>query len=173
VKHALDHLAAEGFETEMVTLNGKTINPCRGCYGCRAEFRCTQTGDDFHHIYEKMTEADGIIIGSPVHYSGPAPGLMALLDRAGFCSRWSGKFFSGKVGGPIAVARRAGHNFTFAWLLLWFFINDILVPGSSYWNVGMAGAGGARDAAGDQEGLDTITRFARNMARVMKKMNAE
>jgi len=170
VKHALAQLGAKGLETELVTLNGKTIKPCEGCYGCRTEFRCTQTGDDFHAIYEKMVEADGLIIGSPVHYSGPTPILMALLDRAGFSSRWSGKFFSGKVGGPIAVARRAGHNFTFAWLLLWFFINDITVPGSTYWNVGLAGAGGGRDAANDQEGLDTITHFTANMARVMEKL---
>jgi multimeric flavodoxin WrbA len=173
VRHALARLSAKGFETELVTLHDKSIKPCRGCYGCRTEFRCIQGDDDFHPIYEKMTGADGLIVGSPVHYSGPTPMLVALLDRAGFSSRWSGKFFSGKVGGPIAVARRAGHNFTFAWLLLWFFINDMIVPGSTYWNVGMAGAGGGRDAQKDQEGLDTITHFADNMARVLTALRRQ
>ncbi|RJQ05404.1 MAG: flavodoxin family protein [Bacillota bacterium] len=169
---ALAHMSASGFETELLTLDDKVIKPCRACLACRKELRCTQEGDDFHAIYDKMTAADGIIVGSPVHFSGPAPALVALLDRAGYCSRQSRRFFSGKVGAPVAVARRAGHNFTFAWLLLWFFVNDFIIPGSTYWNVGMAGEGGARDAEADKEGLDTIAHFAKNMARVLTALHA-
>ena len=60
----------------------------------------------------------------------------------------------------------------FSQLLLWFFINGVTVPGSTYWNVGMAGAGGARDVDKDEEGLSTVTNFAKNMAQVMKKIYA-
>lgn len=74
------------------------------------------------------------------------------------------------MGGPITVARRAGHNLAFSQLLLWFFINGVTVPGSTYWNVGMAGAGGARDAGNDEEGLATVENFAHNMAEVMQKI---
>jgi len=76
------------------------------------------------------------------------------------------------IGGPIVVARRAGHNFTLAQLLLWYFVNDMLVVGSSYWNIAMAGSAGKRDIEEDQEGIDTIRHFARSMSNVMKKMYA-
>ena len=96
--------------------------------------------------------------------------MMALLARATFVSYWSDRFFTGKVGGPITVARRAGHNLAFSQLLLWFFLNGLIVPGSTYWNVGVAGAAGARDAEKDEEGLKTVTNFAYHMAGLMKKI---
>lgn len=117
-----------------------------------------------------MRTAEGLILGSPVYLSSVVPQMMALLARATFVAYWNDKFFSGKVGGPITVARRAGHNLAFSQLLLWFFINGVTVPGSTYWNVGMAGTGGARDAEGDEEGLATVVNFAHNMAGVMHKI---
>ena len=76
------------------------------------------------------------------------------------------------MGGPVTVARRAGHNMAFSQLLLWFFINGVTVPGSTYWNVGVSGAGGATDADQDEEGIQTVKNFAVNMAGVMKKLSA-
>jgi len=73
----------------------------------------------------------------------------------------------------VAVARRAGHNFTFAQLLFWFFINDMVIPGSTYWNVGVAGPGGERDAAKDEEGIRTVEHFAGNMARLLRKLGTD
>jgi multimeric flavodoxin WrbA len=88
--------------------------------------------------------------------------MVALLDRAGYVSRANGSLFSRKIGGPVAIARRAGHNFTFAQLLMWFMINDMVVPGSSYWNVALAREAG--EVANDSEALATIERFADNLA---------
>ena len=119
-----------------------------------------------------MRAAEGIILGSPVYLSSVVPQMMALLDRATFVSLWNQRFFTGKVGGPITVARRAGHNMAFSQLLLWFFINGITVPGSTYWNVGVAGTAGSRDADQDEEGMNTVVHFANNMAHVMNKINA-
>jgi len=172
VQTALKVLEEEGLETELISLRGKEIKPCTGCYDCVKLGRCTIKGDDFDEILERMRRADGIILGSPVYLSSVVPQMMALLARATFVAYWNDKFFSGKVGGPITVARRAGHNLAFSQLLLWFFINGMTVPGSTYWNVGLAGAGGARDAENDAEGLATVTNFARNMAGVMKKLLA-
>lgn len=171
VRRALDRLGEEGFETELVHLRGKSILPCLGCMECRDRGGCVQTKDDFEPVFRKMVEADGIIAGSPVYFGSAVPQLMALLDRAGYVSRQGGRrLFSGKVGAPITVARRAGHNFAFAQLLLWYFVNDMVIPGSAYWNVGLAGASGARDAAEDEEGLKNIDHFAANMARVLRKL---
>lgn len=170
VELALKTLKEEGFKTELISLRGKEIKPCNGCYDCVKKGYCTIKGDDFAEILDKMRMAEGLILGSPVYLSSVVPQMMALLARATFVAYWNDKFFSGKVGGPITVARRAGHNLAFSQLLLWFFINGITVPGSTYWNVGMAGTGGARDAENDEEGLATVANFADNMADVMQKI---
>ncbi len=170
IKTALQALEKQGIETELISLMGKEIKPCAGCYDCTRQGRCTIEGDDFDEIIAKMRTAEGLILGSPVYLSSVVPQMMALLDRATFVAYWNNKFFTGKVGGPITVARRAGHNMAFSQLLLWFFINGLIVPGSTYWNVGTAGTGGARDAEKDTEGLQTITNFALNMGGLMKKL---
>ena len=170
VKTALNVLERKGFETELISLRGKEIKPCNGCYDCVKKGYCTIKADDFEEILGKMRAAEGLLLGSPVYLSSVVPQMMSLLARATFVAYWNDKFFSGKVGGPITVARRAGHNMAFSQLLLWFFINGITVPGSTYWNVGMAGTGGARDAENDEEGLATVANFADNMAGLMQKL---
>jgi len=170
VKTGLEVLEQEGLETELISLRGKEIKPCTGCYDCVKKGYCTIKGDYFDEILAKMREAEGLILGSPVYLSSVVPQMMALLARATFVAYWNEKFFTGKVGGPITVARRAGHNLAFSQLLLWFFINGLIVPGSTYWNVGMAGAGGARDAEDDTEGIQIVSNFAKNMAGLMKKI---
>jgi multimeric flavodoxin WrbA len=170
VKTALGVFEGQGIQTELVSLQGKEIKPCTGCYDCTKQGRCTIEGDDFDEILEKMRTAEGLILGSPVYLSSVVPQMMALLGRATFVAYWNNKFLSGKVGGPVTVARRAGHNMAFSQLLLWFFINGLIVPGSTYWNVATAGTGGARDAEKDAEAVQTVTNFAQNMARVMKRL---
>ena len=170
VRTALNVFDSQGFETELISLRGKEIKACNGCYDCVKKGHCTIKDDDFEEILGKMRAAEGLVLGSPVYLSSVVPQMMSLLARATFVAYWNDKFFSGKVGGPITVARRAGHNMAFSQLLLWFFINGITVPGSTYWNVGTAGTGGARDAEKDEEGLATVTNFAANMAGLMQKL---
>lgn len=172
MKTALAELDNHGLETELISLRGKNIKPCLGCYKCVETAKCAQSDDDFAGILDKMKQAQGIILGSPVYLSSVVPQMMALLARATFIAHWNDKFLKDKVGGPITVARRAGHNMAFSQLLLWFFINGITVPGSTYWTVGMAGQSGAHDAADDEEGLMHVTNFAANMANVMEKLFA-
>ncbi len=172
VKRCLETLEENGVATELISLQNKEINPCLGCYKCQELGRCVQDKDDFPEIMGKMKEAEGIVLGSPVYLSSVVPQMMALLDRATFVALWNDRFFTGKVGGPITVARRAGHNLAFSQLLLWYFINGLTIPGSTYWNVGVAGSRGARDAALDEEGMATVTNFANNMASLMKKVYA-
>ena len=172
VETAMSILETQGMETEIISLRGKEIKPCTGCYDCveKHRGRCSITGDDFDEIFARMRAAEGLILGSPVYVSSVVPQMRALLARATFVSYWSEKFFSGKVGGPITVARRAGHNVAFSQLLLWFFFNGVTVPGSTYWNVGLAGTAGAHEADQDEEGIATVRNFAGNMAGVMKKI---
>ncbi len=171
MKEALGILGENGIDTELIHLKGKDIQPCDGCLKCKKTLECAISGDDFESIFHAMQEADGIILGSPVYFGSATPQLMSLLDRAAYVQRNRGAFFSGKIGGPIVVARRAGHNFTLAQLLLWYFINDMLVVGSTYWNIATAGSAGKHDIEEDREGIDTIRHFAGSMAKVMGKMN--
>lgn len=172
VKKCLGRLDELGLETELISLEAKEIKPCLGCYSCVKIGKCIQEDDAFAAILEKMRLAEGIVIGSPVYLSSATPQVMSLLSRATFVAIWNKRFFTGKVGGPITVARRAGHNLAFSQLLLWFFINGITVPGSTYWNVGLAGTAGARDADQDEEGMLTVENFANNLAHVIKKIYA-
>jgi multimeric flavodoxin WrbA len=95
---------------------------------------------------------------------------MSLLDRAGYVSRANGNMLSRKLGGPVVVARRAGQNFTLAQLLYWYMINDMIVPGSTYWNVAFGMTPG--EVNEDKEGIQTVTRFAENLAWLAKKIHA-
>jgi len=181
---ALNELEKQGIETQLISLRGKHIQGCTGCYGCIEAKTCV-IKDDFQGIFQAMLEADGLLLGSPVYHASITAELKALIDRAGFSGRWavnpmkeksenyqwqSGTIFSGKVAAPITVARRAGHDFAFAQLLMWMTVNDLTVIGSNYWNVGMAGKGGARDAAEDTEGISIMEHLARNMAHVIKQL---
>jgi multimeric flavodoxin WrbA len=169
LQRCLDGLATKGINGELISLRDKTIKGCRACAMCsrNRDKQCNTKDDDFHPIFAAMQNADIIVVGSPVYFGSATPEMMALLDRAGYVSRANGHLFSRKLGGPIAVARRAGHNFTYAQLMFWFTINDMIVPGSTYWNVGLAGQPGK--IAEDEECLRTIDRFAENLAWLAEK----
>ncbi len=170
VNEAMKIIASEDIETKVIHLSGKKIDPCNGCLQCKKTKHCVIKGDDFESVLLEMKSADGIIVASPVYFGSATSQLTSLLHRAAYVQRQTGEYFSGKIGGPIVVARRAGHNFTLAQLLLWYFINDMIVVGSSYWNIGVAGSAGKKDMENDTEGIETIRHFAKSLARVMKKL---
>ncbi len=163
-------LQSEGIDTEVCLLAGKMMLPCTACGTCARlkDKACSQKSDDFHEVFAKMLAADIIVVGSPVYFGSATPQMMSLLDRAGYISRFNGHLFSRKLGGPVTVARRAGQNFTYAQLAYWFTINDMIVPGSTYWNVAFGTKKG--DVENDTEGLDTMKRFAENLAWLAKKI---
>jgi multimeric flavodoxin WrbA len=157
-------LEAEGISTEVVSVSGLSLHGCTGCGYCRQlpddVCECV-INDDVAALIPKFAEADIIVVGSPVYFGSATPEIMALLDRVGYVLRPRG-LLSRKVGAAIAVARRAGKTFTFAQLSMWFLINDMVVPGSSYWNVAQGRDRG--DALEDEEGVGTIDRLAANLA---------
>ncbi len=171
LRRCLDGLEKHGIDTELVALRDKTIKGCKACGWCKESKNdtCVIKDDDMHPIYEKMKAADIIVVGSPVYFGSAVPELMMLLDRVGYvCRSGGGNRLSRKIGGPIVVARRAGHNFTYAQLLYWFLINDMVVPGSSYWNIAFGRTPG--EVANDEEGLETVDRFADNLAWLAGKL---
>jgi multimeric flavodoxin WrbA len=169
LERCLDGLGKQGISGEFIHLRDKTIKGCHACKTCarNRDKRCNTRDDDFHPVFDKMLAADIIVVGSPVYFGSATPELMALLDRAGYVAKQNGGLFSRKLGGPIAVARRDGHNFTYAQLMFWFMINDMVVPGSSYWNVALALDPGK--VSEDTEALATVDRFAENLAWLAEK----
>jgi len=163
----LDEIRKEGIKTELINLAGKRIEPCDGCRACSETGKCHYK-DDFEEIAEKMIEADGIILASPVYYGAASPQIVSLISR--FYSKRD-KPLRNKVGGPIVVARRAGKNFTFAQLLFFFMIQEMIVPGSSYWNVAFGRSKG--DVLKDEEGINTIKTFGKKIAWLLKRLKTD
>jgi len=164
---ALEVIQKKGIETELIRLAGKRIAPCDGCRSCIKTRKC-HIKDDFDSVFVKMKEADGIILATPVYYGAATPQIVSLISR--FYST-KNKPLKRKVGGPIVIARRAGHNFTLAQLMFFFMISEMIVPGSSYWNIAFGRQKG--DVLKDKEGIATIKNFARNMVWLLKKTHTK
>ncbi len=167
--HTLKAISEEGLETELISLAGLEIKPCTACMACSKGEQCS-VQDDLFPIYLKMKEADGIILASPVYFGSATALIKGLMERTGYISRFNQEPLKGKVGGPLVVARRAGHNFTMAQLTMWFQILGLIVPGSSYWNIAFGRAPG--EVSKDEEGMKTSWNFGKNVAFVIKKLKA-
>ena len=170
INTALQVLCEEGIETEFLSLADRPIKPCTACRGCFAAdtIRCVQEDPAFEGVLEKFAEADGILVGSPVYFGSATPQVLALMDRVGYVARRHPELLRRKVGAGIVVARRAGHNFTFAQLNYFFLLSEMIVPGSTYWNVAFGREKG--EVENDAEGMETVRTLARNMAWLLKKL---
>lgn len=170
LKRVLKVLEAEGIETELVQLAGENIrgcNACRTCYETKNQ-RCIIETDKVNEYIAKMVEADGILLGSPTYFSMMTPEMKALIDRAGYVARANEDMFKRKVGAAVVAVRRAGGMPTFDAINHLFFISQMIVPGSSYWNIGVGAKKG--DVEADEEGMKTMDDLGKNMAWLIKKL---
>ncbi len=155
----------QGVEAEVVSLADMKIESCTACGKCSETGECSLE-DGLNGIIKKVRESQGFIVGSPVYFGTARGDVMAALQRIGYVSRKSDQFLSGKVGGGVAVARRGGQTFTLQEMLMFFLINDMIVPGSTYWNMAFGRLPG--EVWKDQEGIETIRHFAANVAKLVK-----
>ena len=167
VAEALKASGEDGAETELLGLADKEVKPCDACRSCRRTGEC-RVKDDFKPIFDKMVQADGIILASPVYFGSATPQIKAVIDRAGYLSIAKGRVFENKVGGAMVVARRAGQNFTLAQLLFFFLHQGMIVPGSTYWNIAFGGEKG--EVAKDEEGLRTAINFVKKMVWLIRRI---
>lgn len=116
-----------------------------------------------------MAETDGIILGSPTYFSMMTPELKALIDRAGYVAMGNDHLFKRKVGVAVVAVRRAGAMPTFDAINHFFLISEMIIPGSSYWNVGIGRAKG--DVEKDEEGIEIMETLGKNMAWLLKQLN--
>jgi multimeric flavodoxin WrbA len=170
IRRVLQVLEAKGFETELIQLAGE---PIRGCDACRTCYktknkRCAIEDDNVNLYIQKMLEADGIILGSPVYFSMMTSEMKALIDRAGYVASANSDMFKRKVGAAVVAVRRAGALPTFDAINNFFLISQMIVPGSSYWNIGVGRKKG--DVESDEEGMETMEDLGKNMAWLIKKL---
>jgi multimeric flavodoxin WrbA len=162
IRRVLQVLEEEGIKTELIQLAGEQI---RGCNACRS---CAIEDDNVNKYIRKMLKADGIIIGSPVYFSMMAPELKALSDRAFYVARANGDMFKRKVGAAVVAVRRAGGIPTFDAINHYFLISQMIIPASSYWNIGVGHKKGVVKT--DKEGMETMETLGKNMAWLIKKL---
>ena len=171
IKHVFEELEKEGIKTELVQLAGKPMHGCIACYKCfeNKNRRCAVTNDFVNECIQKMEEADGIILGSPVYFANMTPELKALIDRAGFVGKANGGMFRRKLGAAVVAVRRAGAIHVFDSINHLFFISEMIVPGSNYWNIGIGREPG--EVENDKEGITTMQTLGQNMAWLLKKIS--
>jgi multimeric flavodoxin WrbA len=167
----LEELKREGIETELVQVGGTKIQGCIACYKCseNKNGRCAVDSDMFNGYFSKMADADGILLGSPTYFSDLSAWMKALVERAGFVARANDCMFKRKVGAAVVAVRRAGGVPAFNSINLLFLHAQMIIPGSSYWNIGVGRNPG--DVENDEEGIQTMKDLGRNMAWLMKKLN--
>ncbi len=166
----LDELKAEGIETEIYSLAGKPIQGCIACLKCfeKKNRRCNVEKDIINECIKKMEEADGILLGSPTYFADMSAGMKALIERSGMVGRANPDMYTRKVGAAVVACRRAGAINVFNSLNYFFTINEMIIPGSSYWNIGMGRQPG--EVTNDAEGVQTMKTLGKNMAWLMKKI---
>jgi multimeric flavodoxin WrbA len=166
----LDELKAEGIKTELIQLGGKTINGCRACYKCfqKQDKHCVVDKDMLNGIMDKMLIADGILLGSPTYFSDVTANMRAFIERCGFVSRANNYMLKHKVGASVVAVRRAGAIPAFNGMNLFFHYMQMIMPGSSYWSIGIGRDIG--DVMKDAEGMQTMKDLGQNMAWLLKKL---
>lgn len=168
----LAELKKEGIETEQIHFGGKLIHGCTACMKCleNQNKRCILDKDIVNELIGKMIEADGILIGSPTYLANVTTEVKALMDRASLVAIVNGYILKRKVGAAVVAARRAGATDAFDAINKFFFINQIIVPGSDYWNMGFGME--KQEVKNDAEGISTIQTLGKNMAWLLKKIHA-
>jgi len=167
----LDELKKEDIETELIQLAGETLSGCIACYRCREnkDQKCAVINDRVNEYIAKMKQAQGILLGSPTYISDMTANMKALIERSTFVSRGNGDMFKRKVGAAIISVRRAGSTHVLSSINYFFLINQMIIPGSSYWNMGIGRNPG--EVKNDAEGIQTMKTLGQNMAWLLKKLS--
>ena len=170
IRKVFSELEKEGIETELIQLAGENIKGCRACGMCISEKngKCVIDDDIVNQIVQKMSEADGMILGSPVYFSNITPDMKALIDRVGRVVRTNDSMLKRKVGASVVAVRRAGALPTFNAMNYFFFVEQMIIPGSTYWNLCIGRDIG--DVEKDIEGMENMVNLGQNMAWLIKKL---
>jgi multimeric flavodoxin WrbA len=164
----MGELKKQGIETEMIHVGKEKIRGCLSCFVCMQKMneKCVTDDDPVNEWIQKMKEADGILLGSPVYFSGVAGAMKSFLDRAFFVAGRNNDLFRHKVGASVVAVRRSGGIPTMDSLNHYFLLCEMLIPGSNYWNVVHGTNPGEMEQ--DGEGKQAMEVLGRNMAWLLK-----
>ena len=167
IKMVADELQKEGIEVEIVHVGNKVIRGCLACNGCvRNQNEKCVIKDEVNEWIQKMKQADGIILASPVHYASIGGTMKSFLDRAFYVTSVNKSMLRHKVGASVVAVRRAGGVPTFDQLNNYINYSEMLMPSSNYWNVINGTAPG--EVKQDEEGKQIMRVLGKNMAWLMK-----
>ncbi|MGE4554195.1 MAG: flavodoxin family protein [Desulfovibrionaceae bacterium] len=167
----LDPIRAAGMDARLIQLGPKPLAGCIACYQCfeNKDRRCAMGGDAMNDYIQAMFEADAVLIGSPSYFADVTSNVKSLMDRAGMVAGANGNPLRRKVGAAVAVARRAGTMHVLDTINHLFASRGMVVPGSSYWNLGYGREPGK--AAEDAEALNTMRELGENIAWLLEKLH--
>lgn len=161
-------LNREGIETEIIHVGNKAIRGCLACGQCfkKKNEQCIQTDDQVNEWIQAMKTADGLLFGSPVHFSAIGGTMKSFLDRAFYVTGVNNGMLRHKVGAAVVAVRRSGGLPTFNQLNNFICYSEMLVPTANYWNVIHGTRPG--EAVKDEEGVQIMQTLGKNMAWLMK-----
>lgn len=170
LKYALAEIEKEGIKTEIIQTSGLRLEGCNACRWCfrHQEKKCV-IKDDMQPIMDKIFESDGIILGSPTYFADITAEIKAIIDRVGYVSISNGCLLKRKAGAGIIAVRRAGALRGLDTINNFFLVNSMVVPGSTYWNLGVGRDKG--DVEKDEEGIATVKNLGANFAWLLKKIS--
>ena len=170
IEAAFEPLRDAGIQCELVELAHKDIRGCTVCGKCREkkDGQCHGRRDFGNEVVDRLRDADGVLLGSPTYFADVTAEMKAVIDRVGNTSMANGGFFVRKPGAAIVAVRRAGAIHVFDTINHFFLISQMVVVGSSYWNIGIGGGKG--EVEDDEEGLRTMRKLGENMAWLLTKL---
>ena len=168
IKAVAIELKKENIEVEIIHVGNKVIRGCLACGGCSRNMdeKCVIKNDEVNEWIQKMKQADGIILGSPVHYAAIAGTMKSFLDRAFLVTSVNGGMLRHKVGASVVAVRRAGGVPVFDQLNNYINYSEMVMPTSNYWNVIYGNEPG--EATKDEEGMQIMSILGKNMSWLMK-----
>lgn len=169
IQTVVEELQKNGIDTEIIDLAGCVIEPCKACWACGGRGNCVHKNDLFQEIFEKMKEADGILLGSPVYSANISANMQALLERAAVVCDMNPGLMKYKVGAAVAAVRRAGSIQAIDAMNHFFLNHEMFVAGSIYWNMAYGQMLG--DVLQDEEGMNNMRNLGQNMAYLLKAVN--
>lgn len=171
IRYVFEGLEKEGIETELYQLSGKKIHGCRACNKCfeNKDKKCSFEDDVLNECIEKILGAEGVVLGSPTYFADLTTEMKALIDRAGIVARANDSLYRRKIGAAVVAARRGGSIHALDSLNHFFLVREMIIPGSTYWNLGFGMGKG--EVEKDEEGIQTMKTLGENMAWLMKKIH--
>ncbi len=169
INRIFEKLSTLGIETEAVQLADNMIQPCKACFSCGGKENCICQKDHFAEIFDKMKQADGIILASPVYSANISANMQAFLERAAVVCDMNGSLMKHKIGVSVAAARRGGALNAIDAMNHFFLNHEMLVVGSTYWNMAYGQMPG--DVLKDKEALANMDNLAENIIWLLKKIN--